>query len=573
MRRFTFLVIVAALVALAVFYARRGWKQTSDAVVTELLPRETIAFAQVPDFNRTRDQWHQSDVYQLYREPTVQDFLQKPLARLPNRNATAQTLQEIERLDPKDGFLALISIENNNPKFAAGFRFRGRREDAEPIIGKWRSQLLPGNAKQEPVQYQQHKIDIVGLAPNQVATVYDGRWFFASNDLAQLKAIVDRVDRRAKDRNTALEGDDALRAAMAHMPSNYALLFYLQPKTFSQKLASLRAAIGQQIPANQRTLLEQTRSVCAATRFEHGKIREVIFAGMPKLEQDGKLTRSSVTIGTKDTFVYFASLLNLGQQFDALNQAGAGTGAVAPLQKIIQAFLVKGVTADDWKGAFGPELDGVADWPANARWPSLLLTLPVKDEPKATKVITALMGADEDARWRQSSKDGVRYFSMQSPVSFLAMSPTIALSNRILIAGFDAALVEAALKRSGTPASELSNSQTYQTAARSLPEPTNFFAFIDSSLLYSRLDAVLRPILLMSAAFMPAISDRVDINKLPPPELITKHLSPIVASQRYEGDGYVAESIGPITMDQAVIVLGLPLTFWATAHWRGHAPQ
>ena len=47
--------------------------------------------------------------------------------------------------------------------------------------------------------------------------------------------------------------------------------------------------------------------------------------------------------------------------------------------------------------------------------------------------------------------------------------------------------------------------------------------------------------LLMSAAFMPAISDYVDVGKLPPPETVTKHLSPIVSSQRYEGDGYVTE--------------------------------
>jgi hypothetical protein len=49
---------------------------------------------------------------------------------------------------------------------------------------------------------------------------------------------------------------------------------------------------------------------------------------------------------------------------------------------------------------------------------------------------------------------------------------------------------------------------------------------------------------------------------LPPPELVTKHLSPIVASHRYDGDGYVAESLGPITLNQALIVFGVPAAFW-----------
>jgi hypothetical protein len=86
-----------------------------------------------------------------------------------------------------------------------------------------------------------------------------------------------------------------------------------------------------------------------------------------------------------------------------------------------------------------------------------------------------------------------------------------------------------------------------------LPEPTNFFAYIDTALLYSRLDATLRPMLLMAAAFMPAVAGSIDVGKLPSPEVITKHLSPIISSQRYDHDGYVAESLGPITLDQSAI--------------------
>jgi len=60
-----------------------------------------IFLAHMQDFNRTRDQWHQSDLYQLYSEPAVQDFLRKPLANLPKRDAASQTVREIEQLDPR----------------------------------------------------------------------------------------------------------------------------------------------------------------------------------------------------------------------------------------------------------------------------------------------------------------------------------------------------------------------------------------------------------------------------------------------------------------------------------------
>jgi hypothetical protein len=113
------------------------------------------------------------------------------------------------------------------------------------------------------------------------------------------------------------------------------------------------------------------------------------------------------------------------------------------------------------------------------------------------------------------------------------------------------------MKRSGRGSSELADSQTYKAAERLLPTPTNFFSYVDTALLYSRLDASLRPMLLMAAAFMPAISGSVDLGKIPSPEVITKHLSPIVSSQRYDRDGYVAESLGPITLDQAAIGLAI----------------
>ena len=557
MKRLVLLVIVAALAAVGILYGLRRAERTPHAAVTALLPRGTVFLAHVPDFNHTRDQWHESDIYQLYREPAVQDFLQKPLAHTPQHDTTSQTLREIGQLDPKDAFLAVTSIKNDNPRFAGGFRFRGSRDEADRIIGKWRAQFAKNDSTRENVEYERHKIDIVGAAPNQIATVYNSDWFFASNDLAQLKTILDRVDQRAKDRQSTLDADENFRAAMVHMPPSYALLFYLQPKGLSEKLASLHAAIGQ---PGTSSGIEQIRSICGTTRFDKGKLHDVLFVGMPKVAQDTKLKRSSAALGTADTFFYLATLLN-PEKFDSLSQAG-GIGALgARFQKFFQATLRSGITADDWRAAFELELGSLADWPANARWPSLIATIPVRDPARANKIVNMLTAAiDEDAPWTKTEKDGVRYFLMSTPASLFAITPTIALSDRVMVAGLDSVSVEAAMKRNRSSASGLSNSEAYKAAARSVPAPTHFFAYIDTALLYGRLDAALRPMLLMSAAFIPTVSDYVDVGKLPEPKAVTKHLSPIVSSQRYDGDGYVAESIGPVTLNQGAI--GVGAMFW-----------
>jgi len=558
-------VIAGAAAAVAIWYAWRISQKTSSRPVSVFLPRETIFLAHLPDFNRTRDQWHHSDLYLLSREPAVQDFLRKPLSKLPKKDAASQTLRDFEQLGPRDAFFALTSIDNNNPKFAGGFRFQGSSEDAERVIGKWRSNFLEKNlgAKREKLQYEHHEIEVVTATPFALATAYDRPWFFAATDLAELKAMLDRADGRLKNSRVALDADEAYRAAAAHMPSSYAASFYLQPKMLSERIAALRAAIQSPASPNDRTMLEQVRGISGATSFENGKIHDLLFLEMPELEEHAKITRSSLTLGTKDTVFYLSMLLNIGQKFEALSQA-AGVGAA--MQKLFQTFSNSGITADDWKAAFGLELGSLADWPSSAHWPSLLLTLPVIDATKAGEIVEAITLGEEVAIWTRTEKNGVRYFSMQSPVSLIAVTPTIALSNRTLIVGFNPVSVEEAIKRGGSTSSELSNSQTYKNGARSVPSPSNFFAYVDTALLYSRLDASLRPMVLLAAAFIPGITDYVNLGKLPAPEVITKHLSPIVSSQRYERDGYVAESLGPLTLDQSAIGLAILSSVGAAAH-------
>jgi len=62
---------------------------------------------------------------------------------------------------------------------------------------------------------------------------------------------------------------------------------------------------------------------------------------------------------------------------------------------------------------------------------------------------------------------------------------------------------------------------------------------------------------LLGAAFMPGVNEYVDLDKFPATEVIAKHLSPIVSSQRYDRDGYVAESVGPVTLNQAAVGLAI----------------
>jgi hypothetical protein len=557
MKRFQLLVIVSMITAGAIWMGLYRSRHTSSAAVAALLPKDTLAFVHMPDFNRSRAELHQTDLYQIWTEPAVQDFLQKPRAKIPMNEALAPTLQECESLQMKDAFVAVLTIEYGAWKIVGGFRFKGDPGNAEKIVANWKAKLLgkTPDFKRETVDYQGHQIqaDTAGIV--HLSTVRDGQWFFVANDPEQLKSLLDRVDGRVKDPNSALAADDVFAAAAKRMPSSYTALAFARIDRVVEKLMPLADKDANE-SADQLRAIRQIRSLCGATSFDGGKIRDTIFVGMPKLLDAGNLMRVSLPIATKDTFLYAAGFLNLTKPVPLPSSQGA-LGWMGGLQKITNALSSNGITLEGWNSAFGPELSWVGDWPANSHWPSLFATLPVKDPAKANKIVSVITTANEDsAAWTHQEKDGVQYFSTRSGGQLFSLSPTIGLSDRMLVAGADAGSVEAAMKRSANGNSELATSKNFQNAERAVPTAKQAFTYIDPALIYTRMDATLRPMLFMSAAFLPGIAETVDLNKLPAPEVITKHLSPIVMSQSYDGDGYIAESVGPVTVYQTIIGLG-----------------
>ncbi len=311
MKRFLALLFLTVAVALGVWYGLRnlGSRENSGEAVTSLLPKETLAFVYLPDFQHARDELHTTDLYKLWREPAVQDFLQRPLARLPKTEGARQKMREMDALGMKHAFLAVTALDGRRPKIVGGFRFKGSAAGAEKVIGPWRSRLresLPA-AKQETVTYQGHKIEVTRGGRDTIATVYDGNWFFLGNDLPALQAVLDRADKRTKAESDTLTAEENFVAAARHMPPAYAAFGYA-------RLDRLIDTATANVPADAEaktgnSILRQIKGAAVATTFKDGKIRDVAFVAMPKPEGSADLTRSSLALAMKDSFLYSASVL------------------------------------------------------------------------------------------------------------------------------------------------------------------------------------------------------------------------------------------------------------------------
>jgi hypothetical protein len=553
MRKFQLLILAAAVAAGAIWWGFYRTHHTSSLGVASLLPRETLALVHVPDFNRSRNEWHRTDLYQLWKEPAVQDFLAKPRSRVPTDGRIGQTVDEISTLEMKDAFFAVLSIEASAWKWDGGFRCAGDTEKAAKLVEEWRARILGGSpdVKHERIDYQGRQIhnDSAGLV--QIWTVWAGPWFFFANDIENLKALLDRADGRVKDAKTALSSDETFLAASKHMPASYAALAYSRVDQFVEKL--MPAGEKPDVSPDQLAAIRQVRSFCAATAFDGGRMRDTIFVGMPRIADLGNLARASLPIANKDTFFYAATLLDLRKEMEPGWQT-PGFGWLSGLQKITGSLSANGITIEEWKSAFGTEVGLIGTWGTSSQWPSLVAAMPVKDSAKAGKIVTTITTSNaDDVQWTQRDKEGVHYYSSGTGLQLFSFSPTIGLSERMLVVGADGGSVEMAMKRSASGASELAATRPFQNAEREVPTAQQAFVYVDPALVYARFDTSLRPLLAMGAAFLPAVSDTVDLSKLPPADVITKHLSPIVMSQSYRGDGYVAESVGPVPLYQTAI--------------------
>ena len=122
--------------------------------------------------------------------------------------------------------------------------------------------------------------------------------------------------------------------------------------------------------------------------------------------------------------------------------------------------------------------------------------------------------------------------------------------------GLNVSGVKDAADREQTGAPNFSQSEAYKTAVADVEKPNLAFSYLDTRTLFERVYGVFRPAAILGAAFLyPQVNNYVDLSKLPPPEVISKHLSPTVMSATLESQGELVESVGSVTLFQAGTVL------------------
>jgi len=126
----------------------------------------------------------------------------------------------------------------------------------------------------------------------------------------------------------------------------------------------------------------------------------------------------------------------------------------------------------------------------------------------------------------------------------------VAISERLLLVGLSEEGIGETLDGLAASHPNLSAKPAYAAAFRSVPPPTQSFAYLETGEIVNRSFPALRAFLVMSLALGSDIGQYIDFGKLPPAKALSKHLGTTIYSQAATPKGVLIESRGALTFQQ-----------------------
>lgn len=531
------LVLLLVLLGVGVWF----WKSLGASDAARLLPQGTVVLVSLPDTVRTAMRWPSTTLAKIGVEPDIRAFLEKPFARIGQGGGGDEAAKILVDLKPTRLFFAVTSVKETAA--VVGFQFLGSRKSFESAVGRLRTEL-DRHATGQPAQtsaYNGVAITVTTHGPHSLFTAVAGRWAFLSNNLDALHQVLDRAAGTAKD--GVLADLPRYQKVVAELPRDPDLLVFSQPQAILDTLLAFGQSMGaQQIPAQ----VEQARKVEAigiGVKLEGADIRDAIFVLRPDPPDFGKLSHAGMKLTSPDTFAYFDFLANFAEMSQATTNP-----FLAPL---LQNPAMQGSRLVELAPqALGPECSVSANWPAGQMKPEVLLAVQVRDAAKAAECLRELTGLFPETV--VSDQNGVSFYSFPSMQSAFA-NPTVAQVDGFLIAGLDPAGLERVVA-AGQKGPTLDKSPAFGPAQDFYAHGNEVFGFVNTAEVFTRAYDALKPIMTFGIALVPGMNDYFDSTKLPPTQSIARHLQPMISAQTRRADGYLLESRGPITMNQAALL-------------------
>ncbi|PWU08703.1 MAG: hypothetical protein C5B47_04290 [Verrucomicrobia bacterium] len=531
---FLILAIFAAIPLLLLFKFVRSLG-ISDP--TKLLSADTLAFACTPNLIQTAFRWPHTRLAKIIGETDVKEFINSSLP--PPLRAGRNLGPDILAVKPKTMFLAITQLSPQGAQVLLGFQFLGSYKKANEALEFLRNKIAHGVPvlSRSSSPYNGDSIETIVYRNSILHSAMHGRWVLISNDLSVLQRTLDRA--AGKIRTPSLRENADYLKVMAQLPKRPDLKVFIASKAVLNALLAIGASMGCVPNPEQVRQLQGIGAFAITSKFEGENFRDsgaVVLRNPPKIPP----LRHIAMRFTQPTTVGYLEVAKQGFPFFEMSL----------LSDKFFAFLAeKRLSMKSLDQIFGSEAALFWSWPSTRLRPPTILVTEIQDRSQAIRWLDQMGLKPLSSNPRLPSVALYQLESSEPPL----IVPTVAFRKNLLFAGLTGTDVESTLSLTETSAT-LANSPIFASALRRYHAQNVFFAFINTREVFERIYALLRPIIIFGAAMKPDAMQQIAVSKLPPAESVGKHLQPIVAIQKIQGNVMIFDSTGPITLDQAILV-------------------
>ncbi len=502
----------------------------------KLVPASTVIFASTPDLFRTALRWPNTSLAKISQEPDVKEFLQKPFSTLGSSRDGQDAGSKIFELKPRRIFVALTELLPERTSALLGFQFLGNRKNAGEALELIRRKISHDAviSSRTSASYNGDSVESVVYRDITIYSAIHGHWGFISNHLSTLQEALDRA--AGKNRISSLSQSADYLKVIAHLPPNPDLQIFINSQSALEALLAMGARMGNIPDPIQVQQAHKWGSIGISSKL------------------DGENLRDSMAIIILTDFPLPPPLKHVAMKFTHSSTLGYLEMSKVPygvlgLPLFASRFLAQThLSFETLNRISGSEAALFFTWPTtNFRPPTLL----VAEIQKQAEAINWLHQAGFKKLLPNLKFPKTAFYQTELP-QYPILAPTFAFHENLLLAGMTAFDVEETLSQAGS-SETLEHSSSFAPALTRYNSQNILFSFLNAKQLFERAYAMLRPVIIFSTALSPDILQVIDTSKLPSTTSISKHLHPIVSTQQLQGNMMVFDSIGPITLDQALL--------------------
>jgi len=530
--------------------------------VASWLPADTIVYEEMPDIHRSILRWPQTALSQIIHEPEVQAFLERPLGQLPYRDELNKRLDQMGTIDPSRFFFAVTDWNGSAvPKMIAGLSYSGGKDALDALVGDLRSgaRSMWPEGKSDIETYGSGEIETFTSPNFSAALAYRGKWLFIATDVDLLKSTLDRFE--GKDSQDNLAQAPGYKMCVEHLPSVPDNVFFMRPGMLADKMESLMLMLNPTANVQSGDKFKKMDAMGFALKMDGELMRDAAYIVESQPGDNTPLAGDVLKLSSTGTIAVSAQRIGPLTEVQLPDAKADPTGMFQMVESYLKAFTDQGLGMRQFEQAFGPETGFVLDWPAGSLVPAPLLMADVRNPAMARKFLDTLttLPIADGVGFARHDVGGISYYSLpQSGIGILSFEATLGLTGKCVIGALNPDAVADAAKRWSAGGAGLRGTSAYQSAMALVPAPTMSFSYLDTKAVFDRVYGPIRTFgAVASMGFVPHLSDYVDISKLPAPETIRRHLSPMTSAVAVRDGGLLIESAGPVTTTQTAIAGGV----------------